>query len=131
MWKVRPPVPLACDECGHRMYAKVSHQGLRFFAHAPHAPTCALALETLAHHLLKLELANAARTAGVHAEMEVRGPDGYWRADVMASDPGGSWRWALEAQLAPITDNDIIDRLGRMDADGVPSIWFSDRPKPP
>ena len=85
------------------MHAKVSRHGLRFFAHAPGAPTCALALETIAHHLLKLELANAARAAGVHAEMEVRGPDGAWRADVMASDPGGAWRWALEAQLAPIT----------------------------
>ena len=131
VWKVRPPVPLACDECGHRMHAKVSRHGLRFFAHAPGAPTCALAFETIAHHLLKLELANAARAAGVHAEMEVRGPDGAWRADVMASDPGGAWRMALEAQLAPITAADIKARTERMRADGVPSIWFSDRPRVP
>ena len=128
VWKARPAAPLTCDECGHRMYAKVSRHGLRFFAHAPGAPNCALALESLAHHLLKLELANAARAAGVDAEMEVRGPDGTWRADVMASDPGGAWRWALEAQLAPITADDITARTGRMRADGVPSIWFSDRP---
>ena len=63
--------------------------------------------------------------------MEVRGPDGAWRADVMASDPGGAWRWALEAQLAPITASDITARTERMAADGVPSIWFSDRPCPP
>src|SRR5512142_505464 len=105
--------------------------GLRFFAHAPNAPNCALALETLAHHLMKLELANAARAAGVHAEMEVRGPDGAWRADVMASDPGGAGRWALEAQLAPITEDDIKARTERMRADGVLSIWFSDRPRVP
>lgn len=118
VWKVRPPVPLACNECGHRMHAKVSRHGLRFFAHAPGAPTCALALETIAHHLLKLELANAARAAGVHAEMEVRGPDGAWRADVLASDPGGAWRWALEAQLAPITADDITARIPLVNADG-------------
>ena len=112
------------------MYAKVSRHGLRFFAHAPRAPTCALALETIAHHLLKLELANAARAAGAHAEMEVRGPDGAWRADVLASDPGGAWRVALEAQLAPITADDIRARFERMAADGVSSIWFSDRPCP-
>ena len=113
------------------MYAKVSHRGLRFFQHAPGAPTCTLALESIAHHLLKLELANAARAAGVDAEMEVRGPDGTWRADVMASDPGGAWRVALEAQLAPITAGDITARTERMRVNGVPSIWFSDRPKPP
>jgi competence protein CoiA len=80
--------------------------------------------------MLKLELANAARDAGAHAEMEVRGPDGTWRADVLASDPGGVWRMALEAQLAPITAADIIARAERMRADGVRSIWFSDRPQP-
>jgi hypothetical protein len=131
LWKVRPPAPLTCDECGHPMYAKVSRNGLRFFAHAPGAPNCALALETLAHHMLKLELANAARDAGAHAEMEARGPDGTWRADVLASDPAGSWRIALEAQLAPITAADITARTDRMRADGVTSIWFSDRQRPP
>jgi hypothetical protein len=113
------------------MYAKVSRNGLRFFAHAPGAPNCVLALETLAHHLLKLELANAARDAGAHAELEVRGPDGAWRADVLASDQGGTWQMALEAQLSPITVADIIARTERMRADGVTSIWFSDRARQP
>jgi competence protein CoiA len=54
VWKVRPPAPLACDECHHRMFAKVSPNGLHFFAHAPGVPNCALAFETPAHHLLKL-----------------------------------------------------------------------------
>jgi hypothetical protein len=67
VWKTRPPAPLTCDECGHGMYAKTSRTGLRFFAHAPGAPTCSLGLESVAHHLLKLELANAARDAGAHA----------------------------------------------------------------
>ena len=131
VWKVRPLAPLTCDECHHPMHAKVSRNGLRFFAHAPHAPNCATALESLAHHMLKLELSNAARAAGAYAEMEVRGPDGAWRADVMASDPSGAWRVALEAQLAAITPADITARTERMLADGVKSIWFSDRPQVP
>ncbi|WP_309238870.1 competence protein CoiA family protein [Streptomyces lunaelactis] len=131
VWKMKPPAPLTCDECCHPMHAKTSRTGLRFFAHAPGAPACALALESVAHHLLKLELANAARDAGAHAELEARGPDGTWRADVLATDPAGTWKTALEAQLAPITDADTIARTEKMHADGVTSIWFSDRPRPP
>ncbi|MFD0242045.1 competence protein CoiA family protein [Streptomyces decoyicus] len=115
------------------MYAKTSRSGLRFFAHAPHAPDCEIALqgESEAHHLLKLELASAARDAGAHAEMEVRAPDGSWRADVLATDPGGGWTMALEAQLSPITAADITARTARMREHGVTSCWFSDRPRPP
>ncbi|MFE3502975.1 competence protein CoiA [Kitasatospora sp. NPDC059160] len=131
VWKTRPPEPLTCDECSHPMHAKTSRTGLRFFAHAPGAPTCALGLESVAHHLLKLELANAARDAGAHAGLEVRGPDGTWRADVLATDPAGAWKIALEAQLAPITDAEITARTEKMSADGVTSIWFSDRLRPP
>ncbi|MFF7249990.1 competence protein CoiA [Embleya sp. NPDC008237] len=131
VWRVRPRAPVVCDECGHPMIAKTSRAGLRFFAHAPGAPACALGLESLAHHLLKLELAGAARDAGAHAELEVRGPDGSWRADVLAGDPAGTWRTALEAQLSPLTDADITARTERMRADGVTSIWFSDRARPP
>ncbi|MGW0908692.1 competence protein CoiA family protein [Streptomyces sp. NPDC002853] len=113
------------------MYAKTSRSGLRFFAHAPGAPACALGLESVAHHLLKLELATAAREAGAHAELEFPGPGGAWRADVLASDPSGGWRIALEAQLSPITGAEIVTRTERMGADGVSSIWFSDRRRPP
>lgn len=59
------------------------------------------------------------------------GPQGAWRADVLATDPAGSWKTALEAQLAPITGADIVARTERMRADNVNSIWFSDRPRPP
>jgi competence protein CoiA len=85
----------------------------------------------MAHHLLKLELAAAARAAGAHCEMEVRGPEGVWRADVMASDPGGSWRVALEAQLSPITPDAIAARTERMRVNDVRSVWFSDRLRSP
>ncbi|MET9465936.1 competence protein CoiA family protein [Streptomyces sp. NPDC006544] len=133
VWKVRPPAAIACPECGHSMYAKTSERGLRFFAHAPHAPDCEIARqgESEAHHLLKLELVSAARQAGAHAELEVRAPDGSWRADVLASDPAGTWRIALEAQLSPITVAEITERTQRMDAHNVSCCWFSDRARPP
>ena len=129
-WKARPAAPLTCDECGHRMHAKVSRHG-----HAVLRPRTG---RTQLHPRagigrpspLEARAANAARAAGVDAEMEVRGPDGTWRADVMASGPVGAWRMALEAQLAPITAVDITARTNRMRADDVPSIWFSDRPCP-
>jgi hypothetical protein len=82
----------------------------------------------MAHHLLKLELSTAARTAGAHVELEVRGPEGAWRADVMASDPGGSWRIALEAQLSPITPAEIQARMARMLEDGVRMVWLAEPP---
>ncbi|MFD3556858.1 competence protein CoiA [Streptomyces goshikiensis] len=133
VWKIRPPAPITCVECRHPMHPKTSERGLRFFAHAPHAPDCEIARqgESEAHHLLKLELASAARQAGAHAELEVRAPDGSWRADVLASDPAGAWRMALEAQLSPITAADIAERTARMDAHGVTCCWFSDRARPP
>ncbi|MEU1127054.1 competence protein CoiA family protein [Streptomyces sp. NPDC005899] len=128
--RVRPPARLACPECGHEMHAKVSPLGLRFFAHAPMAPTCTLAEESMAHHLLKLELAQAARAAGWMAELEVSGPDGRWRADVLASTAKNR-RVALEAQLATITPVEIRARTERMGADGVRAYWFSDRTRIP
>lgn len=128
--RARPPAPLACPECGHGMHAKVSSRGLRFFAHAPGAPTCTLAEESMAHHLLKLELAQAARAAGWMAELEVSGPDGRWRADVLASTANRR-RVALEAQLAGITAAEVRDRTMRMASYGVHSCWFSDRSRIP
>jgi hypothetical protein len=129
VWRARPPAPLTCDECGHPMRAKLSPAGLKFFAHAPGAPHCALGLESVAHHLLKLELASAARDAGGWAEMEARGPSG-WRADVLARLDGRP-AVALEAQLAAITPADIRSRTTRMAADAVGCCWFSDRARPP
>ncbi|MFE2850235.1 competence protein CoiA [Streptomyces lavendulae] len=125
----RPPAPLTCPECGHRVQAKVSPRQLRFFAHFPGAMSCALAQESMAHHLLKQELATAARQVGWTAELEVSGPGRVWRADVLAT--AGQHRTALEAQLAPITPDHIRGRTQRMAADGVSSVWFSDRPRPP
>ncbi|WP_446685803.1 competence protein CoiA family protein [Micromonospora halotolerans] len=112
------------------MYAKVARTGFRFFAHAPGAPACASGRESEAHHLLKLELAQAARDAGAWAELEVRSPTGAWRADVLARADGGE-EFALEAQLAAITVSNLLARTERMRAEGISCCWFTDRLRAP
>ncbi|WP_432590492.1 competence protein CoiA family protein [Streptomyces sp. HD1123-B1] len=128
--RVRPRVAMTCPECAHPLHAKVSRHGLRFFAHDPGSPTCALAGESMEHHLLKLELATAIRAAGHHAELEVRGPDGDWRADVMASSPDGAVRTTWEAQLSPITADEIRERTARFTKDGVRACWVATKLRP-
>lgn len=126
--RARPRAPLTCRECGHGLHAKVSPKGLRFFAHDRAAPTCSLVGETMAHRLLKLQLASAIRDTGWYAELEVAG-DG-WRADVLATSPDGARRMAWEAQLAQITVDELRERTARMEASGVPVCWVTDRERP-
>ncbi|MEW1913638.1 competence protein CoiA family protein [Kitasatospora sp. NPDC085895] len=128
--RARPRVLLVCPECGHGMHPKVSSGGLRFFAHDAGAPQCALAQESMEHHLLKLELAQAVRASGWFAELEVRAADGAWRADVMAASPDGDRRMAWEAQLSPITPDEIRARTGRFAKDGVRVCWVGVRSRP-
>jgi hypothetical protein len=85
--------------------------------------------ESIEHHLLKLELAHAARAAGFHAEYEVAAPDGSWRADVMATSPDGTQRVALEAQLSPILPEDIQARTTRYEEHGIAVCWFGVTPR--
>jgi competence protein CoiA len=106
--RARPRAPLTCRECGHGLHAKLSPKGLRFFAHDRAAPTCSLVGETMAHRLLKLQLASAIRDAGWYAELEVAGEG--WRADVLATSPDGTRRMAWEAQLAQITVDELRER---------------------
>lgn len=127
---MRPRPPLSCRECGHRLHAKVSPAGLRYLAHDANAPRCASAGESVAHHLLKLELALAAWSAGWTAELEVSGPDGSWRADVSASSPDGSRRIAWEAQLSAITPDRIVERTGNLARHGLQACWASPDPRP-
>ncbi|MEV7383266.1 competence protein CoiA family protein [Streptomyces lydicus] len=132
VYKVRPRVPLACPGCGWAVHAKHSPQGVRFFCHDPGRDgTCELGGESWEHHMLKLELASAVRSAGWHAALEVAGGDGAWRADVMASSPDGSRRIAWEAQLSPITDRDILARTARYAAEGIGVCWVSPGPQAP
>ncbi|WTW41331.1 competence protein CoiA (plasmid) [Streptomyces sp. NBC_00016] len=127
--RVRPRAPLTCRECQHTMVPVRSPRGLRFFRHAPRAPHCSMSGgESIDHHMLKLELAHAARAAGYHAEYEVAATDRSWRADVMATSADGTQRVALEAQLSLITPEDIKQRTNRYEQDGVGVCWFGLRP---
>src|SRR4051812_13768746 len=98
--RVRPRPMLSCPGCGSSLHAKVSpaSRKLRYFAHDAARTDCLLNGETLAHRLLKTELASAVREAGWIAELEVSGD--RWRADVLATSPNGIRRIAWEAQLA-------------------------------
>ncbi|MFJ1757348.1 competence protein CoiA [Kitasatospora sp. NPDC088134] len=126
--KVRPRIALTCPDCGHGVHARRSSRKLPHFAHDSRRPEhCELAEESMEHHLLKLELAGAIRAAGWHAELEVAAPDGSWRADVMAHSPDGSRRIAWEAQLSPITVDDIRARTERYAADGIGVCWVTSR----
>ncbi|MEV6924032.1 competence protein CoiA family protein [Dactylosporangium sp. NPDC051485] len=124
--KVQPRIALRCPDCGYGVHAKVSARKLRYFAHDPGRPAnCAWLNESLEHHLLKLELATRVRDAGWHAELEVRADDGTWRADVLASAHDGARRIAWEAQLSPITDEEIRDRTERYRSEGIEVCWVS------
>ncbi|MER5617602.1 competence protein CoiA family protein [Streptomyces sp. NPDC002215] len=123
-------VELTCPECGGQVRARLSKLGTRHFYHRTKPPTCSLANESLEHHLLKLELVTCARAAGFQAELEVAAPTGEWRADVMVFGPDGNRLMALEAQLSPITVEDIAARTGLYERDGIRVCWFGFRPRP-
>ncbi|MFJ8745814.1 hypothetical protein ACIRL2_41460 [Embleya sp. NPDC127516] len=110
------------------MRAKRSPKGLRFFAHDAVTPDCPHNGESLAHHLLKAELAGAAREAGWVCALEVAG--NRWRADVLSTHPTEGRALAWEAQLAAITIEDVEERSRRMRADGVEVCWVTDRSPP-
>ncbi|MGW6684920.1 competence protein CoiA family protein [[Kitasatospora] papulosa] len=130
--KARPRPLLVCPQCKWGLHAKVSRYGVRFFCHdSGRPPSCELSNESWEHHMLKLELAAAIRAAGWFAELEVPAADGSWRADVMASSADGTQRMAWEAQLSPITNDDIQYRTERYRAEGIRVCWVSPHKKPP
>ncbi|WP_432089348.1 competence protein CoiA family protein [Streptomyces sp. bgisy095] len=81
--------------------------------------------------MLKLEMAGAIRAAGWFAALEVLAEDGSWRADVMASSSDGAMRMAWEAQLSPITLEDIEARTGRYAEEGIRVCWVYPGVRPP
>ncbi|MFJ4126113.1 competence protein CoiA [[Kitasatospora] papulosa] len=121
---------LACPECGGRVFARASQHGLRHFYHRVRPLDCELANESQEHHLLKLELAMAARAAGWRAELEVSSELRDWRADVLVFDEQGRPFMALEAQLSPMTPDEARMRTDRYARDGVAVCWvgMQDRP---
>ncbi|MFJ5212279.1 competence protein CoiA [Streptomyces nigra] len=120
----------ACPECGGRVFARVSPHCARHFYHQVRPRDCALANESPEHHLLKLELATAARAAGFRAELEVGNEARTWRADVLVFDEQDRPFMALEAQLSPITPQDARMRTDRYAVDGVAVCWISMEKRP-
>ncbi|MGW5342292.1 competence protein CoiA family protein [Streptomyces sp. HUAS TT3] len=116
---------LTCPECRGQVFARVSQHRARHFYHKVRPPHCALAYESPEHHLLKLELAMAARAAGWHAELEVGSATRDWRADVLVHDDRGEPFMALEAQLSPMTADDGLARTARYARDGVAVCWVA------
>ncbi|AJT70169.1 hypothetical protein T261_8577 [Streptomyces lydicus] len=114
---------LACPECRGRVFARVSPYRARHFYHQVRPLDCELANESPEHHLLKLELATAARAAGWRAELEVSSKARNWRADVMVFDGQDRPFMALEAQLSPMTPEDARMRTDRYAQDGVAVCW--------
>ncbi|MFF3159057.1 competence protein CoiA [Streptomyces sp. NPDC057910] len=130
VYRVRPRVALTCPACGWGVHAKHSPRRVRYFAHDPgRPPACELSNESWEHHMLKLELASAVRDAGWYAELEVAAANGSWRADVMASSPDGEQRMAFEAQLSPITVDDIQFRTDRYQGEGIRVCWVTPHSK--
>ncbi|MFE2528562.1 competence protein CoiA family protein [Streptomyces sp. NPDC059382] len=103
-----------------------------YFCHDPGRPaSCSLTNESPEHPMLKLEMTTAIREAGWFAELEVPAEDGSWRADVMATSTDGTQRMAWEAQLSPITVDDIRARTECYQAEGIRVCWVSRQEKPP
>ncbi|GGP77305.1 hypothetical protein GCM10010265_64500 [Streptomyces griseoincarnatus] len=121
---------LACPECRGRVFARISPHRARHFYHQVRPRDCALANESPAHHLLKLELATAARAAGFRAELEVGNEARTWRADVLVFDEQDRPFMALEAQLSPMTPQDARMRTDRYAADGVAVCWVAMEKRP-
>lgn len=121
---------LACPECRGRVFARVSPHRARQFYHQVRPHDCALANESPEHHLLKLELATAARAAGFRAELEVSNEARTWRTDVLVFDWQDRPFMALEAQLSPMTPQDARMRTDRYAADGVAVCWVALEKRP-
>ncbi|GGT01314.1 competence protein CoiA [Streptomyces violaceus] len=121
---------LACPECRGRVFARVSPHRARHFYHQVRPRDCALANESPEHHLLKLELATAARAAGFRAELEVGNEARTWRADVLVFDLQDRPFMALEAQLSPMTPQDARMRTDRYAVDGVAVCWVAMEKRP-
>ncbi|WP_236043881.1 competence protein CoiA family protein [Streptomyces pilosus] len=112
------------------MFARVSPHRARHFYHQVRPLDCELANESPEHHLLKLELATAARAAGFRAELEVANGARTWRADVLVFDGQDRPFMALEAQLSPMTPQDAQERTDRYAGDGVAVCWVSVEKRP-
>lgn len=107
--------------CGALPIAKTSKRGTQFFAH--YARTgCEIEGETEIHLRAKRELYEGCIAAGWQATTEESGPEGDWRADVLASR--GQRRVAFEIQWSPQSEVRTIERQQALARDGVRGCWL-------
>lgn len=118
----RARAPLSCASCEGQMVARKSVLGLRHFAHRRRTPDCPMAGESVGHLLLKSDLAAAGPAADWDVLLEAAASHGAWRADVLAVAPDGGRRYALEAQLSPITEDSWIANRRGYGWNGSPRI---------
>lgn len=116
----KPAIELGC--CRSRGFMRVSKLGTQHFVHARRSDSCMSAPESAEHLLLKSIVLRAVRDTGWNGDVEVCGPDGAWRADVMATK--GSLRVAFEVQLSTIPFAELAARQQAYADDGVRGCWF-------
>ena len=102
IYKAKPPAPLTCYECDwslHLVHKTHGAYDLWFLRHAANAPHCEVRLagEGMAHHLLKLDLAQHARgrlerrvRGRLPGRLLARGRDGHLPGRRPAGRPGGA-----------------------------------------
>ena len=125
VYKIR--AGLRCRDCDAGMHAKVSRNGLPFFAHDTRPKGCASEGESPEHLELKRTLAEAIRRAGAEAIIEAAplpADHGGWRADVLAVTASGV-RVAFEVQLAGMTVAEGQERSAKYWQDKIATVWIS------
>ncbi len=127
-WQVvhRTEAPLTCRSCRapvDAVHAPSNRYRQFFFRHRAASGCWLSAGESEEHFQLKRHLAVLTRTVpGWSAEVEASGEN--WRADVLATGPGGR-RLAWEVQLANSAIKDIQERSDRYAAAGVEVVWVT------
>ncbi|MGO8759490.1 MAG: competence protein CoiA [Terracidiphilus sp.] len=116
----KPVIELCC--CKTKGFMRVSNRGTRHFVHARKPDTCTSGPESELHLYFKSVIAEAIRAVGWDAEVEMSGPEGAWRADVMATRR--TVQVAFEVQLSPITLIELQRRQSAYAAHNVRGCWF-------
>jgi competence protein CoiA len=104
--KVRPRVALRCQSATTACTPVCVAAGYVPSPTTPAGPRLCLARRVLEHLYPKFALTTAIRGADWRADLEVTGPGGVWRADVLASSLESVGRIAWEARLSSNTHDD-------------------------
>ncbi|MGW8431606.1 competence protein CoiA family protein [Curtobacterium citreum] len=121
----RRPWPVL--SCGADAYAKTSHLGTQFFAHAADCDTDHKG-ESAEHLRVKAAIIAAATALGWTARAEVPADGRRWIADVLAERDGR--RVAFEVQLSGQVEGGYQHRQQRYAAEGIECYWLTRRARP-